>query len=401
MRILMLTPMPPSPQAPGAMPLVFHAALVGLSAHHDVSVVTVAGPHPGELTAIDELKRAGYDVHPVRRAQPRGISRWRRRWRLGSRWMLGREPWRTIWFWEPELQRTFDRLVAARRFDVIAAEDNAMGIYRYPRDIPTVLTEHEVRQGDAPEWRLRRPFRELDWRRWPSYHRSAWRRFDRLQVFTDRDADAVRALAPELAARLVVNPFGVELPSPLDHALEQPRTVLFAGNFTHPPNSDAALWLGREIMPRLREHLESVSLAIVGPWPPREVQALASEDIRVLGAVGDIRPWLERTAVVVAPVRIGGGMRMKVLHSMAAGKPVVTTPRGADGLAVNGQSAPVAIAEDGETFAKAVAGLLKDDGARRQLGASARAFVAEHFSPQAYARRLEAVYEDARQARAA
>jgi glycosyltransferase involved in cell wall biosynthesis len=79
----------------------------------------------------------------------------------------------------------------------------------------------------------------------------------------------------------------------------------------------------------------------------------------------------------------------------------VTTPRGADGLAVNGQQPPLAVAANGDAFADAVTVLLDDDAARRALGARARAFVAEHFSPEAYATRLVAVYEDALRERSA
>jgi hypothetical protein len=103
-------------------------------------------------------------------------------------------------------------------------------------------------------------FGEADWQRWRKYQLSVWRRSDRIQVFTPRDAEAVAALAPDLAERVRVNPFGVELPAPLDDRLEEPGHVLFVGNFTHPPNVDAALWLGTEIMPALRTCYPGVRL---------------------------------------------------------------------------------------------------------------------------------------------
>ena len=87
-------------------------------------------------------------------------------------------------------------------------------------------------------------------------------------------------------------------------------------------------------------------------------------------------------------------MRMKVLQAMAMGKAVVTTPRGAEGLAIEGCQPPLAVAEDAEGIADAAATLLASVEARRSLGRRARAFVAEHYSPPAYARRLEAVYAE-------
>ncbi len=145
-------------------------------------------------------------------------------------------------------------------------------------------------------------------------------------------------------------------------------------------------------MPRLRQLRPGVRLNIVGIYPPAEVLALGGPDIVVTGPVPEIEPWLERAAVVLAPLRIGGGMRMKVLHAMAMGKAVVTTPRGAEGLEIDGQHPPLVVAEDADAVATAVAALLADAEQRRRLGADAREFVLEHFSPEAHVRRLEGIY---------
>ena len=196
-------------------------------------------------------------------------------------------------------------------------------------------------------------------------------------------------MAPQLSPRVRVNPFGVTLPRAADLACEQADTLLFTGDFTHAPNVDAALWLGQDIMP----HLRRVRLSLVGIYPPDAVKALACADIAVTGPVREIEPWLERASVVLAPLRIGG-MRMKVLHSMAMGKAVVTTERGAEGLAVGGNAAPLVVARDAEAIAAATAALLADTRRRHELGRQARAFVFDHCSPDAYIRRLEAVYEE-------
>jgi glycosyltransferase involved in cell wall biosynthesis len=94
----------------------------------------------------------------------------------------------------------------------------------------------------------------------------------------------------------------------------------------------------------------------------------------------------------VAPLRIGGGMRMKVLQAMALGKAVVTTSRGVDGLMIDDQPLPLIIAEGDQAIAEATASLLSSRDARRSLGCQARAFVTQNFSAQAYARRIEASY---------
>jgi glycosyltransferase involved in cell wall biosynthesis len=265
------------------------------------------------------------------------------------------------------------------------------------------LIEHEVRQRRSVEWAQLRPtpalwwaLSELDWRRWRNYQRSVWQRFDRIQVFSERDAEAVRALAPKLTGRVHVNPFGVDLPAPARTEREKEGILLFAGGFSHPPNVDAALWLGREIMPLIRQQRHNVHLLLVGSEPPQEVQSLACEDTIVTGRVPEIEAYVEQATVIVAPIRTGGGMRMKVLQGMALGKAVVTTQRGADGLLLDGAAAPLVVAESAAQFAAAVVDLLNDPPRRQALGRQARAFVVQQHSAAAYAGRLEAIYAEMR-----
>jgi glycosyltransferase involved in cell wall biosynthesis len=107
---------------------------------------------------------------------------------------------------------------------------------------------------------------------------------------------------------------------------------------------------------------------------------------------------MEAASVVLAPVRDGGGMRMKVLQALAAGKPVVTTGRGAEGFDVLDPAPPLCIAESGEEIAAVAAGLLEDPAERRDLGGRAREFAERWHTPGVWAARLERVYEEAREA---
>ena len=402
MRILLVTPMPPSPEAPGAIPRLLHACVTGLGALHQITLVTVAGPDPWELEAADRLAATGLDAHVVRRTPPTLRRGWPRRGRILWGWIVRRLPWRTVWFYEPEVQRIIDRLVRERAFDVIAVEDNAMGVYRYPREVPTVLTEHEVRRarpfrspGRPGRGWIGRVLAEIDWHRWPRYQRVTWSRFDLVQAFTRRDAEEIASSAPSLMGRVRVSPFGIDVPAPADTRYESSGEVLFVGNMTHHPNVDSALWLANEVMPLVRERRPDVRLTIAGAHPPPEVVALEREDVHVPGWVRDLRPVMERAGLVLAPVRVGGGMRMKVLEAMALGKAVVTTTRGAEGLAMGGQEPPVVIGDGTQGVADAALSLLADPARRRALGDAARAFVEEHHSSAAYARRLEGIYRDA------
>lgn len=406
MKVLLVVPVPPQADGGGAIPVLLHAELLGLRQRHEVTLVTAVGDEPGEAEAVRRL-RDEVEVHAVdRRRPPPGLRRRRRQLRMAASWACGRRPWRTVWFADPGFQRVLDRLGAEREFDVVAVEDSAMSVFRYPAGVPTVFTHHEVlrpRPVDRHPGPPRRwpgwAFGELDWRRWRRFQPWAWRRFDLVQVFSRRDADSIAALAPEVAPRVRVDPFGLALPPRADPARQVPGTILFVGAFAHPPNRDAALWLAREILPAVRERAPGARLRIVGSAPPPEVLALAGAEVEVVADAPSVLPHLEEAAVVMAPVRTGGGMRMKVLQAMAAGKAVVTTPRGTEGYTGFGEEPPLAAGESEAEIAAATAALLADDAERLRLGERAREFAERHHSPEAWAERLTAVYEEARATR--
>jgi glycosyltransferase involved in cell wall biosynthesis len=281
------------------------------------------------------------------------------------------------------MQRLLNHLLATQDFDVVQVENSGFGNYRIETTLPSVLTELEVGRslpGDENDWKQVQP--------------AIWRQFNRIQVFTPRDAAEIRAVAPELSDRVRINPFGIDIPEEADPGLEEPGTVVFVGGFNHLPNVDAALWLGNEIMPLLRRLRNGIRLIIVGDNPSVALRALACDDMIVTGRVPSVEPYLDRAAVVLAPVRLGGGMRVKVLEAMAMGKAVVTTPLGAEGLLGPRNALPLAIGETAEEVATATASLLASPEHRRALGTRARAFVTEYHSWSAYAARLEAIYAE-------
>jgi polysaccharide biosynthesis protein PslH len=408
MRVLLVVPVPPAAEGGGAIPVLLHAELLGLAGRHEVTLVTAVGDEPGEAEAVRRLV-GEVEVHAAdRRRPPPGAKRRRRQLRMASSWARGRRPWRTVWYAAPGIQQILDRLGAERSFDVVAIEDSAMSVFRYPAGVPTVFTHHEVLRPRPFDWHPGPPrgwpgwvFGELDWRRWSRFQPEAWRRFDLLQVFSRRDAEQVVELAPDVAPRVRVDPFGLVLPPRVDPAREVPGTILFVGAFHHPPNRDAAIWLAREILPAVLARHPGARLRIVGSGPTAEVRALAGPDVEVVADAPSVLPHLEEAAVVMAPVRTGGGMRMKVLQAMAAGKAVVTTPRGTEGYTGFGEEPPLAVGESEGEMAAATAELLADDERRRRLGARAREFAERHHSPEAWAERQTAVFEEAIAAREA
>ena len=376
MRIMLVTSMVPDAGGVGAIPKLLAAQLAGLRERgHEITLVTTFGEDPGQAEAAAALLDSGLDAHILDRRRSHSVGRrWRVRGELAASWATRDWPWRVV-CGAAGMQPLIDRVAASRGFDVVAVEDNPMAVLRFPAGVPVVLTEHEAVRAPAsqlgPARLSERPLRALqarDWQRWESFLPRIWERFDLLQVFCAADAEAVGRQAPALAPRVRVDPYGMILPAASDPAREQPGTVLFTGTFAHLPNRDAARWLAAEIMPAVCARQPGARLRVVGSAPPPEILGLAGDGVEVIADAPSMEPHLEAAAVVVAPVRSGGGMRMKVLEAMARQKAVVTTRLGAEGFASLEPELPLRIADDADSIAAAIAALLGDDGERRASG---------------------------------
>jgi glycosyltransferase involved in cell wall biosynthesis len=173
-----------------------------------------------------------------------------------------------------------------------------------------------------------------------------------------------------------------------------PDGLLFVGHYPHYPNEDAAVFLGREIMPALRAMNPRARLSLVGSYPTPAVQALASEAVEVVGTVPDVRPHLARAAVFIAPVRLGCGIKGKVLEAFASGTPVVATPAACEALPGVRDGEHLLIGRGAAALASQAARLLADAGLRRRLAEPARRYVEKLFGWERQAAALDEVYRE-------
>ena len=224
--------------------------------------------------------------------------------------------------------------------------------------------------------------------------RAAARGVDRVLTLSDEDERTLRQLAGDIDTA-VVGPGiptyrGATIPPPRD-----PKSVLFLGSYHWPPNRDGARWLAREIWPRVRTRHPEARLLLAGADPTGEVARLAdpSLGIEALGFVKDAVATTREVALTVVPLRIGGGVRLKILEALANERPLVTTPLGAEGLSLTpGEHA--LYAESAPDFADAVADLLADPARARALAVAGRERVEALYSWEAVVERLELLLKD-------
>ena len=161
---------------------------------------------------------------------------------------------------------------------------------------------------------------------------------------------------------------------------ERRSGLLFVGGFRHPPNVDAALWLARDILPRILERLPDVELHLVGADAPDAVSALGElPGVRFHGYVPDLGPLLDGVRISVAPLRYGAGVKGKVNMSMSYGQPVIATPIAIEGMHAEA-GRDVLVAESPQAFADAIVQAYGDQALWTSLSDHGLANVERHFS---------------------
>ena len=187
------------------------------------------------------------------------------------------------------------------------------------------------------------------------------RTFDTVVVVSERERDRL----PAGAGSVLVCPNGQDLPVLLPPATAP--VVAFVATLGWAPNVEAALWLGREIWPEVARRVPEARLLLVGRDPAPEVRALAGPRVEVTGTVPDVAPYLTQAQVLVAPLLAGGGTRLKIMEALGAGRPVVATSIGCDGLEdLVGRG--VVVADTAGAMVEEITALLHDPGMAARLG---------------------------------
>ncbi|MCS6904228.1 MAG: glycosyltransferase [Bacteroidia bacterium] len=161
--------------------------------------------------------------------------------------------------------------------------------------------------------------------------------------------------------------------------VEKDIDILFTGNMGYAPNILAAIYLAHQILPLVKNYSPTVKVYLVGTNPSRKVRALASSNVVVTGFVHDIKPYLVRSKVFVAPLFTGSGLQNKLLEAMAMRLPVLTTPLAAEALNAKNLH-EVIICKDAHEFSKAIYKVLTEPTWAQQIGNNARNFIQKQYS---------------------
>lgn len=291
-----------------------------------------------------------------------------------------------LWKWRvPALRHAVGELLATGDFDLCVA-DFLFAVPNLPRisPVPVVLFEHNVEHliwkrlaRTAPPWQ--RPLVEIEWRKMRRYERRACTKASLTIAVSEPDRALLATIAPEATVR--ATPTGVDTAYfATSEAPELDERLVFTGAMDWFPNEDAILYLIDRILPLIRDEIPQSSLTIVGRNPSARIRtAAAGAGVEVTGTVDDVRPYVAEAAVVVIPMRVGGGTRLKIFEALAMSKAVVSTSVGAEGLPLTPEEHYL-LADDPGDFARAVVSLMRDPSRRVSLGAAGHALVSQRYS---------------------
>jgi glycosyltransferase involved in cell wall biosynthesis len=364
-----------------------------LAAEHDVTLLSYYGGRPdpayeAELTRhfplAVTLNTGAPDDSPIGVALDYG------------RRVLSPAPYAVTKFTSPRVSHLIKTWFRERRFDA-AVCDFLSASLNFPAALstPSVLFQHNVesalwqRQAAHEPNPVKRLAFRLEAAKMARYERVTVRRFPHVIAVSERDRQEMIAMTEP--SRLSVVPTGVDVDryrAAAGAPVRQPL-LMFLGSMDWEANIDAVEYFCREIWPAVLRAVPSARFRIVGRNPHPRVLKLASDSVHVTGSVPSVVDHLREAAVFVVPLRVGGGTRLKIFEAMAAGKAVVSTTVGAEGLDVH-DGHDVILADTPSRFADAVIDLLRDPERRGRVEAAA-AQLAARFDWSVVARRFEAV----------
>lgn len=370
LKILFLCHRVPYPPDKGEKIRAWHL-IRGLARRHKVHLLTLAdGPVP-DLGPLQELCER-VEVFPLSR--PAAYMRAALR-------VLRPGPLTLSFFESDELAARLKELAQSERFDVMAVFSSSMAPYAaLLPEVPAILDMVDV---DSAKWAQYarfaplplRPVYALEARRLRRYEASLASRFQRITLATANETRLYKSFAPQARAETVLSGVDFDFFQPMDLPKSPHPTLVFTGQMDYFANVDGVVHFARQVFPRLRQRFPDLELVVVGRSPVPAVRDLGDlPGVQVTGAVGDVRPFLARAWVFVAPLRIAQGIQNKVLEAIASNVPVAVSEKVLAGLSDGGfrSGRDLLAAASDEEMERAVATLIEDGAVRERLAESAR-----------------------------
>jgi len=261
---------------------------------------------------------------------------------------------------------------------------------------PKILFQHNVehiiwrRYVETETNRLKRAYFRLEHQRMRRYEREACNRFDLVFAVSEKDKQVLQdELHVTTPIEVIETGVDTEFFAPRPKVRPRAGELLFLGSLDWMPNVDGAAWFVAEVYPSIKATHPEVTLQLVGRRPGEAIRRLAEKDpsIAIQADVPDVRPFIAQADLVIVPLRVGGGTRIKIYEAMAMARPVVATVVGAEGLPVR-DGEHIALADSAQEFAAQVNTLLENPARKHGLARAGFQLVSEKYQWKSIAKRF-------------
>lgn len=409
MRILFLTQIVPFPPDAGPKVKTWHVLRALIGQGHAVTLVSFVRPEEEQFLPALEKLCAGVHAVPIRRSRLADVKYMVRSYLTGLPFLIERDDL-------PGMQATVNRLVQEQSFDFIHADQLTMVQFglraaalasgKKPKvifDAHNAVWSIVERMRDNARWFLK-PVLGIETRRVKRYEGGLLKTVDHVLAVTDVDKVGLEealqfaGLKPgERAAPVTVVPIAVDTTQlqPIKRKASS-KNIVTLGTLHYPPNADGIRWFFTEVFPLVRQRIPEATLTIIGKNPPQDFVEFAianPESIRLTGYVPELPPYFEQSALMVVPVRAGGGMRVRILEAFAYAMPVVTTTIGLEGIHAELER-DVIVADTAADFAQRVIALLEDPTLQEQLARNGRQLAEQKYDWQVVLAAMNPIYEE-------
>jgi len=339
MKLLFITPYLPSEKSGHAGAKLIYQNIISLSKLHQVSLATFIDSNEENMLSI--LANNGIDVHPVN--YPRNQQSILGKLVSGFRnivpvlsYLMGKEPFFFAKYNKKRMRSLISQLLSNNNFDLIQVEYNVMHHYSdLFVNIPSVLVFHDISTklyergknlGIKTDRRLYNIAKKIEV--------GIANKFDSIVTLTEEDKLYLISLGYK--REIFVIPPQINVVSNIDIP-KKPNTICFVGSYNRQPNVRAVEVLINDIYNNIDFPVE---LNIVGKSLPKYLQKEIrnTEGINYLGFIDEIDEFIKTQMLMVAPIQLGAGLKMKIPHSLANGTPVITTPIGAEGIDISSEN---------------------------------------------------------------
>lgn len=390
MKILYVIPYSPANPVFGGALRIYHL-LTHLCKYHEVTVAGFSTPEE-ERELIKQFPSLAGKVHFVSNPHSdRPV-----RWSLVKYLFTSHSNWYQVSRSE-RLQEKLDQLLESEEFDFIQCEFPVMAMYRYNSSAIKIIDCHNVEYDNYKRMArvkniLKKIFYRIESYKFYREEMEVCRKQDALLATSNRDISIFSQTLPEIPKYLIPNGVDTNYFRPFK-TRPVPHSMIFIGMMKYVPNYDGVIYFLDEIFPKIQEIIPDATITIVGKNPPRTILKRANENIIVTGFVEDTRPYIEKSAVYVVPLRMGGGTRLKITEALAVKKPIVSTSIGCEGIdVVDGES--IMIADHPEDFAAKVVEMFLDPDKVDDITNAGYELVKNHYQWERIGFKMEEAFKE-------